>query len=54
MIPEPMLTTELEESEDVSPQGYAKVLRTLAGQLGVMNDYYLPLKTVAKMLDEAS
>ena len=50
-IPEPMLTTDLEDSHDSSPAGYAKILRTLAGQLGPMNDYYMPLMDVAKSLD---
>jgi hypothetical protein len=51
MINEPMLTTDLEDDPDTSPRGYAKVLRTLAGQLGLMNDYYLPLMDAAKILE---
>ena len=50
-IPEPMLTCDLEENPDTSPAGYAKILQTLASQLGQMNDYYMPLMDVARMLD---
>lgn len=51
LIPEPMLTQELEDDHDTSPAGYARILQALAGQLGPMNDYYMALMDVAKMLD---
>lgn len=48
---EPRLTAELEADTDTSPAAYAKILRELAGQLGVFNDYYMPLMDIAHMLD---
>src|ERR1039458_2194103 len=42
---------DLEDDPDTSPSGYAKILRALAGQLGPLNDYYMPLMDVAKSLD---
>lgn len=48
---EPRLTAELEESTDTSEAAYGKILRELAGQLGVFNDYYMPLMDVAHALD---
>lgn len=48
---EPRLSAELEDSTDISEATYGKILRELAGQLGVFNDYYMPLMDVAHSLD---
>lgn len=57
-IPEPMLTTELEETagqEDTDNVLWcASVLRELARQLGFANDYYYPLLTGSQMLEAAA
>lgn len=48
---EPRISSQLEEFEG-EPTGdfYADVLYELAGKLGVMNDFYMPLVDVSKLL----
>src|SRR6185503_21285470 len=50
-IAEPMLTTDLEDTaNDPNADWSARMLETLASQLGVENDYYYPLKDAASEL----
>jgi hypothetical protein len=52
-IAEPRLTAEFENPDDKTPERewHAKVLRLLAQQLGVMNDFYFPLLGAAQLLE---
>lgn len=56
-IPEPRLPATLEPSEDETPvksdEYYPAVLRALAKQLGVANDFYYPLLGAATLLENS-
>lgn len=51
MIPEPMLTVDLEDAEEATTEWSVKMPQVLAAQLGVGNDFYFPLLGVAKHLE---
>lgn len=50
LIPEPRIPPELEDYPLATDLFYGLVLRNLAGQLGPMNDFYVPLIDAAKKL----
>ena len=51
---EPVMPADLVDEDScsaVSPQWHARAMRSLADQLGFGNDFYFPLQTVIKALE---